>query len=136
MEPIEILNKMMSKDAFSQWLGIKVVDLDKGSCTLEMTVKPEMVNGFEISHGGIVYSLSDSCLAFAANAYGNVAVSIETSISHTRPAKINDRLTAKCTELNRGKSIGIYEVTVKNQEGKTISLFKGTVFINKEKKWC
>ena len=135
MKPIDIVNKMMENDAFSKWLGIKVVAVDKGVCDLEMTVTPEMVNGFNISHGGIVYSLSDSCLAFAANTYGGFAVSIETSISHTSPAKINDRLFAKCREKKRGKSIGIYEVTVTNQEDKIISLFKGTVFINQDKKW-
>jgi acyl-CoA thioesterase len=57
-------------------------------------------------------------------------VSIETSISHTRPAQIGDILTAECVELNRGKTIGIYQVTITNQESKKVSLFKGTVHIS------
>ena len=91
-----------------------------------------MLNGFAILHGGISYSLSDSALAFASNSYGNKCVSIETSISHLRQAKIGDILTAKCTELHRGKTIGIYEVIIANQDHKKISIFKGTVHISQD----
>jgi len=124
----------MEKDAFSKWMNIEVVTVEPGYCKLKTTVVPGMVNGFLIAHGGISYSLADSALAFAANAHGKECVSIETSISHTRPAKIDDILTATCTELNRGKTIGIYNVTVTNQEDKIIALFKGTVHIS-NKAW-
>lgn len=130
----EIVKKMMDKDAFSQWLNIEVVEIHAGYCKLSTVVKPEMVNGFMIAHGGITYSLSDSALAFASNGYGKQCVSIETSISHTRPAKIGDTLTVECTELNRGKTIGIYQVVITNQEGKKVSIFRGTVHIS-ERDW-
>ena len=134
MEAKAIVQKMMEKDAFSQWMNIEVLELKAGFCKLKSTVSPEMVNGFNIAHGGISYSLSDSALAFAANSHGKQCVSIETSISHTRPAKIGDTLIATCKELNRGKTIGIYEVTVTNQDEKIVALFKGTVHIS-EKSW-
>lgn len=130
MTPEEIVNKMMDGDAFSRWLGIRVLEIKKGYSKLEMTVEEPMVNGFTIAHGGISYSLSDSALAFAANSYGLHCVSIETSISHTRPAKIDDTLIAECVELNRGKTLGIYQVTVTNQQNKKVSIFKGTVHIS------
>lgn len=132
MSPQEIVQKMMDKDAFSQWMDIKVLEIKAGYCQLKMIITPEMVNGFKTAHGGIAYSLSDSALAFAANAYGKQCVSLETSISHTRPAEIGDLLMATCKELNRGKTIGIYEVKVTNQDNKTIALFKGTVHISKQ----
>ena len=125
--PQEIIHTMMSKDAFSKWLGIEVMEITNGKSTLACKVNESMLNGFEIVHGGISYSLSDSALAFAANSHGFKCVSIETSISHTRPAKLNDILTARCTELHRGKSIGIYQVVVTDQQNKTVALFKGTV---------
>ena len=130
--PKEIVDLMMNSDAFSQWMGIKVEEISKGHAILSLAINSEMVNGFNIAHGGISYSLSDSALAFASNAYGNKCVSIETSISHTRPVKIGDKLTATCEELNRGKTIGVYQVTVKNQDNKTVALFKGTVHISEE----
>lgn len=134
MSPSEIVQKMLTNDAFSNWMKVDVISISQGSCTLKCIVKEEMLNGFEILHGGISYSLSDSALAFAANAYGQKCVSIETSISHTSPAKLKDELTVVCHELHRGKTIGIYQVEITNQLNKRISIFKGTVFIT-ENSW-
>jgi acyl-CoA thioesterase len=132
LSPNQVVEMMMEKDAFSNWMGILVDKIELGTSILSCTVKEDMLNGFQILHGGISYSLSDSALAFASNSYGNKCVSIETSISHTRPAKLDDILTATCKEIHRGKSIGIYEVSVKNQDDKLISIFKGTVKISPE----
>ncbi|MFA7273138.1 MAG: hotdog fold thioesterase [Crocinitomicaceae bacterium] len=132
MTPAEIVAKMMEKDEFSQWLGISVVEIEKGKCVLAMNVRHEMLNGFHIAHGGISYSISDSALAFAANAYGFQCVSIETSISHLKPLRENDQLTTLCTEINRGKSIGLYEVKTLNQDQELVAYFKGTVKISRE----
>lgn len=134
MSPEAIIAKMMEGDSFSQWMGIDVLAIKKGYAKLGMKIRQEMVNGFNIAHGGITYSLSDSALAFAANSYGKQCVSIETSISHTRPVNVGDSLIAECIELNRGKSIGIYQVTILNQDNKKVSLFKGTVHIS-ERNW-
>jgi len=130
----DIVNTMMLNDYFSQWLGIQVLNIGEGHCKLQLTVRKDMLNGFGIAHGGITYCLSDSALAFASNSYGAQAVSIETSISHTSKVKEGDVLTAEAKELSRSKKIGFYEVVIKNQENKTVSLFKGTVYVT-EKSW-
>lgn len=130
--PHEIVDLMMKNDAFSKWMQVEVVEIAEGTCTLQLTITGEMLNGFFITHGGISYSLSDSALAFASNSRGNKCVSIETSISHIRPTKEGDLLKAVAVEKHRGKTIGIYEVTVVNQEEKIVALFKGTVHISPE----
>ena len=130
--PREIVEMMMSNDKFSQWLGLSVCKIDKGICEASCIAKNQMLNGFDILHGGITYSISDSLLAFASNAYGYKCVSIETSISHTKTVKEGDKLTAKCTEINRGKSIGIYNVDIFNEDNALVSKFKGSVFISKD----
>lgn len=124
------MNKMMRLDTFSQWLGISIDLIKKGHCELSCTVKHGMLNGHRIAHGGITYSLSDSALAFAANAYGKKAVSVETSISHLYATKENDTLKVVCEESYRGKTIGIYQVSIFNQEERLVSRFKGTVHIS------
>ncbi len=124
----KIVEKMYSNDAFSQWLGIKRIIEEPGKCILEMQVTEQMTNGFGIAHGGITYSLADSALAFASNAHGIQAVSIETSISHTAPVKEGDVLTATAIEKSCTNKIGIYEVQVTNQSEKVVALFKGTVY--------
>lgn len=130
--PQEIVQLMMEKDAFSKWLAIEVQELNAGNCKLKTVVNPTMLNGFLITHGGISYSLSDSALAFAANSRGFKCVSVETSISHVRPTKEGDTLIAIATEKHRGKTIGIYEVQVFDQNEKTVAFFKGTVHISSE----
>lgn len=125
---------MYANDKYSQWLGIKILDIKEGHCKAQMTVRDEMTNGFKIAHGGITYSLADSTFAFASNSEGQVAVSIETSISHTQSVEVNDILTAKANVLNRSNKLAIYEVTVTNQDEEVVALFKGTVY-RKSKSW-
>ena len=127
--PNEIVKTgMYDNDAFSKWLGIKLIDIQQGYAKVQMTIREEMTNGFKIAHGGITYSLADSAFAFASNSWGEHAVSIETSISHTRPVNINDVLTAETSMENRSQRLAIYNVKVINQDGKIVALFKGTVF--------
>jgi len=124
----QVVDEMYNKDAFSQWLGIERVYEDAGACKLRMTIREEMTNGFKIAHGGITYSFADSALAFASNAHGRRAVSIETSISHTSPLKAGEVITAEVKEESLTNKIGIYTIAVKNQEDKVVALFKGTVY--------
>ena len=126
--PKQIASKMFENDAFSQWLGIKRIEDGAGISVLEMTVRKEMLNGFDILHGGITYSLADSALAFAANGHGIKSVSVETSISHTAPCKTGDVLRTETKEMSLSDKIGVYQVTITNQENTTVALFKGTVY--------
>jgi acyl-CoA thioesterase len=126
--PQNIVNKMFDQDEFSQWLGIQIVDVSEGYCQIKMTVRKEMLNGFQIAHGGIAYSLADSALAFASNSHGRKSLSVETSISHMVSVKAGDMLTAMTKELSRSDKIGVYLITITNNENQKIAYFKGTVY--------
>tara|TARA_Y100000385_G_C12725598_1_gene480524 strand:- start:203 stop:616 length:414 start_codon:yes stop_codon:yes gene_type:complete len=132
--PSKIVDKMYENDAFSKWLGIKRIEDGAGKSVLQMTIRKEMLNGFDIVHGGITYSLADSALAFASNGHGRKAVSVETSISHTQTCKEGDVLTTHTEEMSLSKKIGVYQITITNQHNKTVVLFKGTVYIT-DKNW-
>jgi acyl-CoA thioesterase len=124
----KIVETMMNQDAFSQWLGIEVVVIDKGYAKLKMKVKPEMLNGFGIAHGGITYSLGDSALAFASNGHGKMAVSTGTHIAHYQQVKEGDVLTAEARETNLGEKVGHYQITIKNQDDEIVASFFGSVY--------
>ena len=128
LSPSEIINKMIGSDKMSQWLGIKVISYEKGAVIISMLVKEEMVNGFNVAHGGITYSLADSALAFSANSHGIHSMSIETSISHQKMVKVGDILIAQSKELSLSKKIGVYEVSITNQNKVLVAHFKGTVY--------
>jgi len=134
LSPKEIVDKMINNDAFSKWLGINIIQLEKGYCKIQMKILHDMTNGFDIAHGGICYSLADSALAFASNSHGKMALSIETSISHTKKVNINDTLTAETKELNINSKTGLYNIKITNQNSEEIAFFKGTVFFS-EKIW-
>ena len=124
----KIVNKMFDQDAFSQWLGINIVDVSEGYCQLTMKVRKEMLNGFHIAHGGIAYSLADSALAFASNSHGKKSLSVETSISHMVSIKAGDMLTAMTKELSRSDKIGVYLIRITNNKNQEVANFKGTVY--------
>ena len=126
--PEKVFGKMYDNDAFSHWLGIEVVEVKDGYCELKMTVRKEMLNGFQIAHGGIAYSLADSALAFASNSHGRKSLSVETSISHTVSVKEGDVLTANTEELSLSDKIGVYHITITNQDNQEVAYFKGTVY--------
>ena len=132
--PRKIINKMFDQDAFSQWLGIEIIDVSEGFCQLKMTVRKEMLNGFQIAHGGIAYSLADSALAFASNSHGRKSLSVETSIAHTVSVKEGDVLTVTTKELSLSDKIGVYLITIINQSNEDVAYFKGTVY-RTSKEW-
>lgn len=130
--PDDIVAAMMQQDKMSQWLGLEVLTSALDHSKIRMTVREEMVNGFNIAHGGITYSLADSCLAFASNTQGQVAVSIETSISHLSKVLVNDTLTAEAVCIARNHKIGTYDVTITNQNDDKVAHFKGTVYFTQK----
>ena len=133
-EAKRIVKKMYDNDPFSKWLGIKVLDVLPGSCTLEMKVKKQMTNGFGVAHGAITYALADSALAFASNGLGRQAMSVETSISHLKPVKVGDRLLARAEQQHAGNKIGLYQIRIVNQREELVAVFRGHVY-RSSKNW-
>jgi len=131
---IRVVDTMYNSDPMSQWLGIERLQDGPGISVLRLVVRPEMLNGFSIAHGGITYCLADSALAFASNSHGIQSVSIETSISHVSPVREGDVLTTSVEEKNLTKNTGLYYINVMNQDQKTVAFFKGTVY-RTGKKW-
>lgn len=126
-----IAAQMMAGDAFSQWLGIEMVAIREGYAQMKMIVRDEMLNGHGVMHGGISFSLADSAFAFASNSHGQKAVSIETSINHTKAVFSGDELIATAEKESLSKSVGFYLVRVKRGE-ELVGLFKGVVYRRSE----
>lgn len=121
---------MLDNDAFSKWMGVQIVQISPESVQLSIIINHQMTNGFGIAHGGILYSICDSALAFASNAFGRQAVSIETSISHLKPLKIGDRVIVKSVTKRISGKLGHFEILAQDQDKNLVGIFKGTVFYN------
>ena len=119
--------KMLSQDAYSQWLGIEVLECEIGRCKVAMTVRKEMLNSMGKAHGGITYSLADTAFGFAANTHGKYAVSIETSINHIEAVNEGDYLIAESVIENVKNKLGFNIIEVKRGD-ELVALFKGVVY--------
>jgi acyl-CoA thioesterase len=116
---------LFAGDQASQALGIRIVEVRPGYAKLSMLVRSDMVNGHRICHGGMVFTLADSSFAFACNSYNESTVAAAASIDFLAPSFEGDELTAVASELWRSRRNGIYEITVTNQKGERIALFRG-----------
>ena len=133
MEGIKIPYKMLSQDAYSQWLGIEILECEIGRCKVAMKVRPEMLNSMQKAHGGITYSLADTAFGFAANTHGKFAVSIETSINHIEAVNEGDYLVAESVIEKVNNKLGFNIIEVK-RNGELVALFKGVVY-RTQKDW-
>jgi len=123
-----IVAHMLLQDAFSRWLDIRLISVNEGQVDLEMAVRHDMLNGFGRCHGGILFSLADSALAFSSNSPGRVAVSVENSIAYAIPVERGDILKTRVEEIRRGARVSLYSIRLENQQGETVALFRGTVY--------
>lgn len=112
-------------DAASQGLGMQVESRGPGRAEVSMRVRPDMVNGHGICHGGLVFALADSAFAFACNSHGDNTVAAGAAIEFLKPAREGDVLRAAAAERWRAGRSGIYEIEVRNQQGDLVALFRG-----------
>ncbi|MEK0084868.1 hydroxyphenylacetyl-CoA thioesterase PaaI [Benzoatithermus flavus] len=116
---------MWAEDAASQGLGMELEFVAPGEAKMAMTVRPDMVNGHGIMHGGFIFTLADSAFAFACNTYGEKVVAQHCSITFLQPGRLGDRLTAHAVERSRSGRSGIYDIRVTNASGEIIAEFRG-----------
>ncbi len=120
-----VVQKMMAEDAASRKLGMRLIAVRPGYAKVEMVVLPDMLNGHAICHGGFVFSLADSAFAFACNSYNFVTVAAGCSIDFLAPVYGGDCLIAEALESAVSGRTGVYDVTISNQKGECVALFRG-----------
>jgi len=116
---------MFARDRASKVMGMRIVAMSEGAAFLEMTVRDDMLNGFDICHGGFITTLADSAFAFACNSAGDVTVAAGLTVDFLAPARAGDVLTARAFEVVQNGRSGYYDITVTNQRGEQIALVRG-----------
>jgi acyl-CoA thioesterase len=123
--PSDVAQRMWSQDNASQSNGLSIVEVGAGRAVLQMTVVADQVNGLGICHGGLLFLLADSAMAFASNSQNQVAVAVSASVDFVRPARLGDHLTATAIEEFVGPRIGLTSVAVRNELGELVASFHG-----------
>jgi acyl-CoA thioesterase len=121
----EVVGSLYLADRASQALGIEIMDVAAGRVRIEMTVRTDMVNGYGMCHGGIVFAFADSAFAFACNSYGEPMVAAGASIEFLAPTPLGERVAATATEISRSARHGIYDVAVSDAAGRVLAQFRG-----------
>ena len=116
---------MYAQDAASKALGIGVDVPEAGEAVAHMTVRDDMVNGFGVCHGGLLFTLADTAFAFACNGYDDRTFAAAANIDFMRPALLRDVLRAHAHEDYRGSKSGFYTVEVRNQRDEVVAMFRG-----------
>ncbi|CAO3432438.1 hydroxyphenylacetyl-CoA thioesterase PaaI [Azospirillum doebereinerae] len=116
---------MYERDHCARSHGIDLLEIAPGYARMTMTVRQDMVNGHDIGHGGMTFTLADTAFAYACNAANESTVAAGCSIVFPAPARLGDRLTAECREVHQRGRSGVYDVTVTTQDGTVVGLFRG-----------
>ncbi len=119
------VESMFRADRASQNLGIEILEVKPGSARIAMTVRPDMLNGHGLCHGGFLFTFADSAFAFACNSHGEPMVAAGATIEFLAPTPGGERLTAVASEVTRTARSGIYDVRVANSSGEAVALFRG-----------
>src|SRR4051812_13396192 len=115
-DPLETARQMWADDPASRALGMELRELGPGRAVVAMSVRPDMVNGYDVAHGGLVASLADSAFALACNSRGTRTVAAGFDVAFLEPAYAGDVLVATAEERSlRGRS-GLYDVTVRRDD--------------------
>lgn len=119
---------MYARDAASRWLDITLEEVRPGYARLSMRVLESMLNGHEVAHGGLIFTLADTAFAYACNSRNERNVALNATISFAAPAQLGDRLIAIAAERSRSGRTGVYDVEVQDARGETVALFRGTSY--------
>lgn len=119
---------MYARDRASQELGIQLDEVRAGYARMSMSVQDWMLQGHDVCHGGYLFALADTAMAFASNSRNDVHLALNANIDFLRPANLGDTLTAVASEGNRTRRTGMYDVTIVNGEGKAVAHFRGRTY--------
>ena len=119
---------MLQRDTFSQLLGLQVEAVGAGYCRLCLVVRPELLNGFGVLHGGATFAAADTAFALACNSHGRQSVGLSATVDYLEAGRLGDELTVEAREVSLKHKASVYQVQVVNQAGTVLALFKGTAY--------
>ncbi len=119
------LRPMMRRDRASAALGMVVERDEPGHSVVSMRVRDDMTNGFEITHGGLVFALADTAFAIACNEGDAVTVAAGADITFLKPTRAGQVLTADARRRSVSGRAGLYDVTVTDETGDVVAEFRG-----------
>lgn len=124
-DPMPAFRAMIERDRASAALGMVVEDCSTGFAVVSMIVREDMLNGFDVTHGGIVFALADTAFAIACNEDEHVTLGAAADITYLKPTVLGQTLTATAAVRVRSGRSGLYDVSVIDETGDPVAEFRG-----------
>lgn len=125
---LDKIREKIQSDRFTEFMGIKLLELKEGYSKLTMTVTGEMVNFHNMAHGGAIFALADAAFAAASNSHGQKALALCMNINYRSPAKEGMKLVAEAFEESLGRRTALYHIVIKSEDGILIASSQGTEY--------
>ena len=119
------VEKLLKEDAASIMLGMEIIEVRSDFCQMSMDVRKDMTNGYDVCHGGFVYALADTTVAFACASENKIAVSASSEIEFLASAKLGDRLIATADVIHHKGRNCFCNIKINNEDGDLIALIHG-----------
>jgi acyl-CoA thioesterase len=129
-EPYSDMVEMISKDDLASAYGIRLLEAGEGKCRMSMRVKEGMLNAYGAVHGAVLFALADCAFAVASNSHGAKGVALSVNVQYRRPAGLGEELIAEAVEESRGRTTGLYRISIKNAAGKLVAIVDGLAFLS------
>jgi uncharacterized protein (TIGR00369 family) len=96
-----------SPSNFMNWLRLTLLAAERGSMTCSYTVREEMINPYQILHGGVTAGIIDDLIGATVYTLGLHAryTTVNNNIDYFAPAKLGDKIIAKTSIIKQGKTI-------------------------------
>ena len=127
IEPQQVADAIAERDASARLLGIELIAVGAGTAQTRLVVRPDMDNGHGVCHGGIIFTLADAAMAYACNSRNETTMATAAAVDLVNPGQVGSTLTATATAtVLRGRS-GVSDVTVADDSGTVVAIFRGRV---------
>lgn len=126
---LETIKQQFERDTFAKFVGVKILEMDRGFARVGVTVNEQMLNAAGVTHGAAIFTAADFALAVASNSYGEVALATNVTINFMKATRVGSVLEATAREENRTRKTGLYRIEVIDSEGQKIALAHGSVYL-------
>ena len=120
-----VATEMLAAEGTGPAWGIKIEEARHRYARVSMVVRPDMLNGHGIGHGGMIFALADSAFAYVCNGGNHASVAAQASIVFLDKVAEGETLVAEAEEVVREGRAGVTRVAVRTADGRPIAEFTG-----------
>ena len=105
----------------------QIVAIDEGYVKLQLKITPDALNPYGMIHGGMLFTMSDSCAGLCAITLGHKAVTLNSSISFLTSVG-SGMIYAESELVHAGKTTTVVQVKIRDERDRLLCSSTFTMF--------